>query len=75
MKYKINICKKTNVVTIELLQEITNELIKEFKDNNIHHVDNFIHFRLNEKSNVLDKMIKFPKALQIIEKHGMSMVQ
>lgn len=75
MKYKINICKKTNVVTIELLQEITEEIVKEFEDNNIHYVNNLIHFRLNEKSNVLNKMIKFPKALQIIEKHGMSMVQ
>lgn len=74
MKYKINMCKKTNVVTVELLQRVTDEMTKEFKDNEIYYVDNLIHFRMNEKSNVLNKMIKFPKALQIIEKHGASMV-
>lgn len=75
MKYKINMCKKTNVVTVELLQKVTDEMAKEFKEHEINHVDNLIHFRLNEKSNVLNKMVKFPKALQIIEKYGASMAQ
>lgn len=75
MKYKINICKKTNVVTIELFEDMNKDMMKEFKENKIHHVtERLIHFRLNDNSNVLNKMIKFPKALQIIEKHGLSMV-
>lgn len=69
MNYKINICKKTNVVTVELLQEVTNEMIREFEENSINHVNNLIHFRLNDKSNVLNKLNKLPKALQIIGKY------
>ena len=69
MNYKINICKKTNVVTVELLQKVTNEMIREFEENSINHVNNLIHFRLNDKSNVLNKLNKLPKALQIIGKY------
>lgn len=68
MNYRISVCKKTNVITVELLQEVTNEMIREFKENSIYHVNNLIHFRLKDESNVLNKMDKLPKALQIIEK-------
>ena len=70
MQYKMNICKKMNFLSLELLEKnLPEELREELKENKINHVDNIIHFRLNNKSNVLNTLDKFPKALMIIGKY------
>lgn len=74
MRYKINTCKKTNTVTIEILNKVLpNEFKDELRENKINHVENLIHFRLSENSNVLNKLDKLPKALELIDKHIMDM--
>ena len=70
MQYKMNICKKMNFLSLELLEKnLPEELREELKENKINHVDNIIHFRLNDKSNVLNTLDKFPKTLMIIGKY------
>lgn len=70
MKYKINICKKMNFISLELeKKELPEELKEELKKNKIMFGDNIIHFRLNQKSNVLNTLNKFPKTLMIIGKY------
>ena len=59
-----------NFLSLELLEKnLPEELREELKENKINHVDNIIHFRLNDKSNVLNTLDKFPKALMIIGKY------
>ena len=66
----MNIFKKMNFLSLELLEKnLPEELREELKENKINHVDNIIHFRLNDKSNVLNTLDKFPKALMIIGKY------
>ena len=75
MRYKINTCKKTNTVTIEILHKpLPEEFINDLRDYKINHVEHLIHFRMNDNSNVLNKLTKLPKALELIDKHIMDTV-
>lgn len=75
MRYKINTCKKTNVLTIEILgKQLPEEFINDLHEHKINHVGHLIHFRTNENSNVLNKLDKFPKTLELIDKHIMDRV-
>lgn len=70
MRYKINTCKKTNVVTIEIMNKsLPEDFIKSLQEHQINHVDHLIHFRLSEESNVLNKLDKLPKTLELIDKY------
>lgn len=70
MRYKINTCKKTNVVTIEIMNKsLPEDFIKSLQEHQINHVDHLIHFRLSEDSNVLNKLDKLPKTLELIDKY------
>ena len=70
MRYKINTCKKTNVVTIEIMNKsLPENFIKSLQEHQINHVDHLIHFRLSEESNVLNKLDKLPKTLELIDKY------
>lgn len=70
MRYKINTCKKTNVITIEIMNKLLPEnFIKSLQEHQINHVDHLIHFRLSEDSNVLNKLDKLPKTLELIDKY------
>lgn len=70
MRYKINTCKKTNVVTIEIMNKsLPENFIKSLQEHQINHVDHLIHFRLSEDSNVLNKLDKLPKTLELIDKY------
>lgn len=71
MKYKMNVCKKMNFLSLELLEKnLPEELKEELRENKINYADdNIIHFRLNAKSNVLNTLDKFPKTLMIIGKY------
>ena len=67
----MNICKKMNFLSLELLEKnLPEELKEELRENKINYADdNIIHFRLNVKSNVLNTLDKFPKTLMIIGKY------
>lgn len=70
MRYRINTCKKTNTVTIEILnKQLPETFLEDLQQHKINHVNHLIHFRLNEKSNVLNRLDKLPKALELISKH------
>lgn len=70
MRYKITTCKKTNTVTIEILnKQLPDRFVESLKENKINHVAHLIHFRLNENSNVLNKLVKLPKTLELIDKY------
>lgn len=70
MRYKINTCKKTNIVTIEILNKpLPEEFINSLEEHKINHVDHLIHFRLSENSNVLNRLDKLPKTLELIDKY------
>lgn len=70
MRYKISTCKKTNIVTIEILNKpVPEEFINSLQEHKINHVDNLIHFRLSEESNVLNRLDKLPKTLELIDKY------
>lgn len=70
MEYRMNISKNMNLLTVEILNKnIPEDMIQEFKENNILHDENIIHFRMDRENTNMNQLMLFPKAISIIGKY------